>query len=167
MPLLLLILFIFLLSFTYAARKGAPWVPTVARDRERAFALLDLKKGQTLVELGCGDARFLIEAWKRFGVHGVGVELSLAQYLVARLRVWFARAHVKIIFANLFTYDLSKADVVYCFLLPKTYAALEEKFKREMRPAARLVTFVWPLPSVKAQKEDHTPERPALYRYEF
>ena len=64
-------------SAAYAACSGAPWVPTWKRDIERAKKLLDVKPGETFVELVCGDGRVTIGLTGQTGVTGVGVELSL------------------------------------------------------------------------------------------
>lgn len=47
---------------------------------------------------------------------------------------------------DIFAQDLSKADVVTCYLLPNINEKLAEKLSRELRPGTRVVsnTFIFP-----------------------
>lgn len=45
-----------------------------------SLAKLNLKKGMSLLDIGCGWGYLLIEAAKQYGVHGVGITLSEEQY---------------------------------------------------------------------------------------
>ena len=60
-----------ILIFGYVILFGAPFLPTLKNQIEAIFELLDLKEGQTLIELGSGDGRILLEAAKR-GINVVG-----------------------------------------------------------------------------------------------
>ena len=48
---------------------------------------LNLKKGMTLLDIGCGWGFLLIEAAKKYGVHGTGITLSEEQYKVFNERI--------------------------------------------------------------------------------
>ncbi|HEU4984185.1 MAG TPA: class I SAM-dependent methyltransferase, partial [Nitrososphaera sp.] len=54
---------------------GPPYLPTLRRNIDAALDLLDLKPGQTMLDLGSGDGRVLVAAAKR-GINVVGIELS-------------------------------------------------------------------------------------------
>lgn len=54
---------------------GPPYVPTRKRNMQAALDLLELKPGQTMLELGSGDGRVLIAAAKQ-GVNVVGDKKS-------------------------------------------------------------------------------------------
>jgi len=77
--------FLLLCSFAYAAWSAAPWVPTKKHDVERARNLLALRAGETVYELGCGDARMCL-ALAQDGARAVGIELSFLQWLAAKIR---------------------------------------------------------------------------------
>jgi cyclopropane fatty-acyl-phospholipid synthase-like methyltransferase len=60
----------------------------VSTSRAKIAAFIDavpMSADQTLVDLGCGDGRVLIEAQKRYGVHTIGYEINPVAYLKARL----------------------------------------------------------------------------------
>lgn len=165
--LLFILVLIFLCSLTYAARAGAPWVPTWKRDIDRLATLLDLKPGERFFELGCGDGRVSIELAKLSGAHATGVELSLLQWLVAQIRrVLGHHKNVTFVLGNAFNVDLTNADAVYLFLMPATYKKIRPKLERELKPGARVVTYVWPMPDWTPTRVDTFVKAPSLYLYQ-
>lgn len=158
---LLIPLFLLLFSMAYAALSGAPWVPTWKRDIERARKLLDLKPGENFVELGCGDGRVTCAIGQ-----GTGVELSVVQYVAAQIRRVLTRSwNVRFALANAFHYDLRGSDAVYLFLMPETYQKIRPKLETELKPGARVVTYVWPIPDWEPERVDEHPGAPKLYLY--
>jgi hypothetical protein len=79
----------------------------------------------------------------------VGVELNPWLYLLAVLRVFFSgcSSRVRVIFGNLHNVPLEEADVVTIFLFSHVNELLQEKFRRELKRGARIVSYVWKLPS--------------------
>jgi hypothetical protein len=179
MSLLWLIPLILLFSLAYASASGAPWVPTFKRDIERIRRLLDLKDGEKFVELGCGDGRVVlamtpsrVPSSGRGGVRGgpriigVGVELSIIQWLAAQIRRIATRSwNTRFVLGNAFVYDLRDADAVYLFLLPETYEKIRPKLEAELKPGARLVSFVWPIPGWEPTVVDEMEGAAKLYLY--
>lgn len=152
---LLLLGFLLLGSFAYAASAGAPWVPTRKTDVERVARLLDLKKGERAVELGCGNGRVSRDLAKRAPEAEVfGVELSLLQYLVAVLQGRLTGSRARFRFQNAFKHDLTGYDAVHLFLMPETYEKIQPKLERELKPGARVVSYVWPIPGWEPVKVD-------------
>src|ERR1700681_2648687 len=64
------------------ANKLAPYVSSPTRVVDRMLELANIKPGETLYDLGCGDGRILIAAAQQYQVKAVGVEIS--PKLVAR-----------------------------------------------------------------------------------
>jgi len=75
-----------------------------------------------------------------------GVELSLLPYILARFRQLFHqdRSRVKIFYKDIWNVDLSDADIVYIFLVPKVYQKVKEKLEKELKQGAKVITYVWP-----------------------
>src|SRR5437870_1372345 len=94
---------------------GAPYVPTLHKQRETALDLLNLKPGQTLIDLGCGDGAMLITAAKR-GINTVGYEINPLLVLIAWLRTRRYGNKVKIVQGNFWQKDWPQADAVFVFL---------------------------------------------------
>src|SRR5438105_15251344 len=103
-----------------AAISFAPWVPSPMKHVKRAFDLAKVKSGERFYDLGCGDGRTVIYAAKHFGAISTGIELAFPLYIAANIRVLLARApHARIVFGNLFTHDLSDADVIDVYGMPR------------------------------------------------
>jgi methylase of polypeptide subunit release factors len=64
---------LFMLSFVLG---GAPFVPTPSRVLIRMVELADIKAGEKVYDLGCGDGRVVIEANKKYQARAVGIEIS-------------------------------------------------------------------------------------------
>lgn len=163
---LLIILFILLFSAGYAALSGAPWVPTWQHDTKRAVGLLALQPGDRFYELGSGIGTLCIAVAKNPDVKVIGVELSLAQWLVSKFRQFLSRTpNINYRLGNLLNTDLSDADAVYFFLMPEVYEKLRPKLERELRPGAKVISYVWPVPAWEPDKVDKSEGYPTLYLY--
>lgn len=111
---------------------------------EMIVPLLDLANvgpDTALVDLGCGDARVLIEACRHFGCTGIGYELdgdlaSRAHGVVTKAEL---TNRVKVVHGDALESDLSQADVVFAFLPVKTLPRLIESVLRKMRDGAVLL----------------------------
>ncbi|MBI4434708.1 hypothetical protein HY635_02735 [Candidatus Uhrbacteria bacterium] len=158
---LLLILIPVLATFAYAGMRGAPWVPTWRRDVERFLKLAQLQPGERFYDLGCGDGR-LVRAAADAGAIATGFECSLLPYFLAKPRVG-RRGSVR--YNDFWGVNLSDADVVYCFLMPKVYPKLKEKLERECKPGTRVILYVWHMAGWTAEATDDTLGAPKLHRY--
>jgi hypothetical protein len=158
------ILFIFLVSFLYASLRAAPWVPMHAKDVDRIMALAKLKKGEIFFDLGAGDGRSLEGAGKN-GARAIGFEISLLPFLLSLIRKIFFNAKFKMLFKDFWQEDLSSADVVFFFLMPKIFPRLNEKLEKELKPGTRIISYVWPLPDWTPEVIDEAAGRPKLRLY--
>src|SRR5215470_15041220 len=61
-----------------------PFVPTPIEVVDRMLELAQIKTGDVVYDLGSGDGRIIIQAAKRYGIKGVGVEID--PDLVAKAR---------------------------------------------------------------------------------
>lgn len=163
---LLLIAIPLLITYVWGAKLGAPWVPSRKHDLKRIFNLVRVRPGEKFYELGSGDGRVISEAVKH-GFAGVGFELSLIPYALAQIRRLNNkdRRRFSIHYKNFWKVPLQEADVVYFFLLPDIYPRLAEKLRRELKPGARVIAYVWPLPEWEPAVVDKTPGWPDLYLY--
>ncbi|MBI2426536.1 MAG: 50S ribosomal protein L11 methyltransferase [Candidatus Kerfeldbacteria bacterium] len=163
---LLILALVLLVTTAYAGISAAPWIPTRRSDIRRLLASANIQKGETVVDLGCGDGRLVIAADTMFGAHGIGYEISLIQYLHAQWNRW--RAHAKnteIRYKSLFAADLARADVVLVFLMARVYDRLRPKLERELKPGARVIVEAWPIPGWEPAKTEKPEGRLTVYTY--
>jgi SAM-dependent methyltransferase len=103
--------------------------------------LAEMKKEDVLYDLGCGDGRVLVLAAQRYGCQGKGYEidperLSLAK---ANVRQNGVSSLVSIIEQDIFTLDLSEANVISLYLLPGLNMKLLPQIEK-LKPGSRIVT---------------------------
>jgi SAM-dependent methyltransferase len=141
---------------------GSPYVPTLRRNLDSAFELLDLKPGQTLLDLGAGDGRVLIAAAKR-GINAVGIELSPVLFVLSWLRTFRYRKRIRVIWGNYFTVKWPPADAVFTFMIPRQMARLDQAIEawRGKKPV-RLASFAFTIPDKEPSKQ-----RDGVFLYEY
>ena len=131
------------------ATQGALYVST-SGTRIRAFLdAVPMAVDNLLVDLGCGDGRVLRSASQRYGIRAVGYELNPLAYLRARWRCR-GRKRVRVIHANFWQADLSRADVIFCYLFPDVMKRMAAKIRAEAKPGAVVVSCNFPLPGCTA-----------------
>lgn len=167
---LLTVAFIAIYFLTLIANLWAkvPFVPTRKRIVDYIVSLADLKKGEIVYDLGCGDGRFLLEAEKTAGTRGFGYENALLPYLLARLRKYFSKAKMVVKMQNFFRADLSDADVIYCYLGPDAMSELGKKFRKECRKGTRIYSNSFSIKDMQPAKtwpRDPAKRLPAVYLY--
>ncbi len=164
----LLVVLVVASSAAWAGWRAAPFVPTRQRDVERILRLSELTAGELVYDLGAGDGRYVVTAAQRYQAKAVGFEISLLPYLVGRWRIQHAqqRALASMRFQDFFRQNLSAADVIVCFLTPGAMAKLSPKFKRELRPGTRIVSYAFPMHDWTAVLKDKpNPGTMAVYVY--
>lgn len=140
---------------------GAPYLPTLKQQIDVAFELAELKPGQTLLELGCGDGRVLIAAAKQ-GLNAVGYELNPFLAFIAWARTRRYGRQVKVICGNFWTKDWPLAEGIFTFLLPKYMAKLDKKVIQLKHRPVKLVSFAFTVPD--KQPAIH---KAGIYVYEY
>lgn len=138
-------------------RRGG-WVPYVATPHKAVRRMLEaaeLKAGETLMDLGAGDGRYLVCASRHFNARAIGFEAAEAVYYMAKVKLWWAgEPNVKVLCRNFWDCDLSEADVVVLFLFPQILSRLQFKLRTELKPGARVVTFNWEIKGWQPWKKE-------------
>lgn len=120
--------------------------------------LAKVGKEDIVYDLGSGDGTALITAAKEFGAKSVGIEIDPVRYFIAknRVRVNKLNSSIEIIKKNFFDVDISKASVVFVYLVPKALDRLLPKFKKELKKGTRIVSYRYEinLPLKKYDKEN-------------
>lgn len=127
---------------------GAPYLPTLEKTKLVALDLLDLKPGQTLLELGSGDGRVMKAAAER-NIKVIGYEINPILVILS----WFVtrkyRRNVKIIWGNYWTKTWPAHDGIYVFLIDKYMKKLDKKIHAESQPGTLVASNTFKIPGKK------------------
>jgi SAM-dependent methyltransferase len=154
--------------FGFVLLRGAPYLPTLTKQVGTALDLVDLKPGQTLLELGCGDGKVLIAAVER-GWNVVGYELNPILALIAWLRTrrYNSRGSgsVRVVCGDFWSKEWPPAEGIFVFLLDSFMQKLDTKIAQSYGKdgkSVKLVSFAFQIPDrePKVQKD-------GLFLYEY
>lgn len=153
----------FCFSLLASLGRSAPFVPTGRR--EIAWILREVAEVQPqeiFYDLGSGDGR-VVRAAARLGARATGLEQSSALVWWSRL---LARGCGIFVMGNYLKEDLRGADVIFCYLMPGAMEKLKEKFERELKPGARVISRAFKIPGwTPTQRFQFRPKSPPVYIY--
>jgi SAM-dependent methyltransferase len=129
-------------SFDDGPDLDVPYVPTPQPLVEMMLDMVDLKDGDVVWDLGCGDGRMVITAAKRKDIRGVGVDLDPRRIEESKANAKEAGVENKVEFrvADLFETDFSDATVLTMYLLETVNRKLRPVILRDLAPGARIVS---------------------------
>jgi SAM-dependent methyltransferase len=128
-----------------SAKPDVIYVPTPQPVVDAMLDLAHVTAKDIVYDLGSGDGRIVITAARKYGAHGVGVEIDAALVKTAREHAAAAGVadRVRFLNQNLFNTDFSHASVVTLYLLQSINERLRPKLVRELKPGARIVSHVF------------------------
>ena len=146
-----------------------PYAPTPKRMIKKIIDELDIKKGDIVYDLGCGDGRFLFAAETK-GATAIGYELSPMVYYKALLTKILKKSKVKLRQKNFYKANISNANIVFCFLVDTVMPRVAKKLKSELKPGAKIVSYGFAFPDWEPDKviipalEDKTSSKVFIYK---
>ncbi len=119
----------------------------------RMLKIAMIKKEDVIFDLGCGDGRMVVLAAKKYGCRGFGYDIDPERVRASRenARKNGVEQLVNITQADLFTLDLSGADVLSLYLLPDINKKLLPQFEK-LKPGSRLVFHDYGLEGIEAEE---------------
>jgi len=132
-----------------------PHVPTPEDVIPTMLSLASVKAGETVYDLGSGDARIVVAAARDFHANAVGIETRkrLVRASRARIKELGLSGRAKIVCQSFKKVSLRKVDVLATYLSSYTYNLLTPRLLKQLEPGARIVNFDYPIPALKADKE--------------
>lgn len=142
----------------------APYVPSPLPVVRRMLVLAELKPGEVFFDLGAGDGRAVIMAAKDFGARSVGVELreDLVKKALSAVYGHNLQNRVTIVNSNMFSVDLSSADVIFLYLTTSANEKVKPKLEVELREGGRVVSHDYEIIGWKPAKVEKFCENPKL-----
>ena len=137
--------FVFVVSTSDAgvAQETIPFVPSPPHVVEKMIEVAEIKKGDILYDMGSGDGRIVIEAAKKYGIRGVGIDLN--PELVAKARenakIEGVSHLVEFRAQDGLTVDISEATVVTLYMFKWFNNALKPSCKTKTRLPRRRPRF--------------------------
>jgi hypothetical protein len=145
MDLVILGIIILIVTFGVVVFVGPPFVPTLNKQVLTALDMLDLKPGQTLLELGSGDGRVAKAAAER-GLKVVGIELNPFLIVIARIRCWHYRSQVMFIWDDMWKARWPEADGIFTFLIQRQMERLDKRIAVWRTGPVKLASFAFFIP---------------------
>ncbi|HET6879913.1 MAG TPA: methyltransferase domain-containing protein [Pirellulales bacterium] len=128
---------------------NAPFVRTPDAIVDEMLAMAAPRPDELLYDLGCGDGRIVVRAAEFYGCRAVGFDIDPQRVREAQQN---ARRHVvdnrvTIVEQDVFKLDLSQADVVTLYLLPRLNERLIPQLM-QLKPGSRIVSHDFDLPGI-------------------
>jgi SAM-dependent methyltransferase len=151
------------------ANKLAPYVASPNRVVDRMLEMANIKPGETLIDLGCGDGRILIAAVEHYKAKAIGVEISpkIAAQATARIQREGLTEQARVVQGDLLAADLTGADIVTIYLESSLNQQLRPRLEKFLKPGARVVSHDYAIPGWKPTKVDKSDGRHLVYLYEM
>ncbi|MEP6916158.1 MAG: methyltransferase domain-containing protein [Acidobacteriota bacterium] len=136
--------------------KLAPDVPMPQDVVERMLAFAGVTRDDTVYDIGSGDGRIVVTAAKKYGAHGVGIEIDPARVSDAKRNAQRAGVGdlVTIRLQDAVEADVSPASVVTLYLTTAANAKLRPQLTRQLKPGARVVSLAFDMGNWKPTKVD-------------
>ena len=130
------------------------YVPTPDEVVDKMLELADVRTGEVVYDLGCGDGRIPVRAAKKYGVKAWGFDINPVRVKESLENV--EKNNVKnlvtIKLQDIFELDLSKADVITLYLLPQLNVKLIPQLDK-LKPGCRIVSHDFNMEGVKPKRE--------------
>lgn len=152
---------VIILLFGFVIAVGPPYLPTLTKQTEVALAMLSLKEGETLLELGSGDGRVMLAAAKQ-GIKVVGIELNPILVIASIIVTWKYRKQVRVIWGSYWGAPWPRADGIFTFMLPKYMSKLDERVEKWRNKPIKLASFAFAVPN-----REPTEQRDGVLLYEY
>lgn len=149
---------------------SAPFVPTRIDQVDRMLSAVQLKPGMTLYDLGSGDGRLVHKAAKQYGANSIGYEYSPMVWLWSKFLGLFWRSGAKLKYGNFWKKNISDADVIVCYLLPKAMKRMKEEIFPKLKPGTFIISHAFRIPDfphVKRLPRNHSKKLAPVWIYKI
>lgn len=154
----ILLLFVILMGvfFTIDIFLDLPYVGSQHHKIETIIKLANIKKGETVIDLGSGDGRLLFASASK-GAKAIGYELNpfLIALTLIHTKLKGLGNEISIERKSFWKADLKVADVIFVYSLKKSIAKFEDFVYKNASPDTRIVVNLHPFPDKKPIKSSN------------
>lgn len=149
----LAILSLIVFPSTAGSGEAIPFVPSPMIVVDRMLQLAEVRKDDVIYDLGCGDGRILIQAAKRYGARGVGVDMNATLVEEARRKAKEEGVSHLVEFraGDGLQVDISSATVVTLYMYKWFNNEMRPKLQR-LKPGSRVVAHDYDIDDWKPTK---------------
>jgi protein-L-isoaspartate O-methyltransferase len=157
-----------------------PYVTSPIEVVDRMLELADVKQGDVVFDIGSGDGRMVIQAAKKYGAKGVGIELDARLVDLARAEAKRQGVDHLVEFRqeDALKADISAATVVTLYMLPGFNKVFRPILEKQLKSRARVVVHDYPIegwnpvmweemPLMDTRAEQVAPHKHILYLYQW
>jgi len=118
------------------------YVPTPPEIVRQMLDVARVTRNDVIYDLGSGDGRIVVEAARRYGAQGTGIDINPERIREANANARKAgvTGRVRFLEQDLFETDISPATVVTLYLLPSLNVKLRPTLFKTLRPGTRVVS---------------------------
>ena len=129
------------------------YVPTPHDVVAKMLEVANVSKDDIVYDLGCGDGRIVVAAAQKKGCQCIGFEIAPDRLKEAldNVRKNHVEDLVRIKDKDIFTVDLSRADVITLYLLPKLNVRLIPQLEK-LKPGSRIVSHDFAMQGIKPDR---------------
>jgi precorrin-6B methylase 2 len=130
------------------------FVPTPQEVVDKMLDMADVRPGEVVYDLGCGDGRIPVTAAKKYGVRSWGFDINPVRVKESLENVDKnnVKSLVTIKRADVFELDLAKADVITLYLLPQLNVKLIPQLDK-LKPGCRIVSHDFDMEGVRPKRQ--------------
>lgn len=126
----------------------APFVPTPMVVVERMLELCEVNAQSVLYDLGCGDGRIVVQAAKKYGARGVGIDIDPVRIeeSMENAKKEGVESLVEFRLGDVMKVDFSEATVITLYLLPESNEILLPLLEKFLKQGTFVVTHNYYIP---------------------
>jgi SAM-dependent methyltransferase len=155
---IIIAMFVFVVPGFYAACTSGPFVPSARKRHRMMLKLAGLSKADIAYDLGCGDGRLVFSAAKH-AKKAIGYDLSVPLVLYGKFfSLFYPKSSIR--FGDIWKQDYGDANVIFCYLLPKSMKRFHRDIWPKLKKGTRVISNAFPIHSLKPSE---TEEKVYLY----
>lgn len=168
---IIIIIILLFASFILSLLINLLLVPIIKTPKEiidEILQLMDLKKEDTLVDLGSGDGKLLLRAYEQSRCKCFGYDISPIMLIIANTKKVIKFPFTKdIIFElkDVFQVDISNSTKIYCYLDQKSMDILKNKLMEFVKKGGEIYSYKYGIKEMKNEKKVILGNNKELYIY--
>lgn len=155
--------------FIILLKTRVPFVRSPLKVTDTIIHELGISKDDIVYDLGCGNARVMIEIERQTNAQTIGYELSPWAYFLGRCNIRLHKSKAIIRYADFYKADLSDATIIFAFLIVAVMPSVGELLEKQPKPGTTVVCYGFPIPAWRATKiiptRQNDPKASKIYIY--